>query len=310
MKQNLVIIAGPTASGKTAIGIEIAKMFNGEIISADSMQIYKQLNINTAKATADEQRQVPHHLIDIVEPNQEFSVTDFVEKATAAINDITSRGKLPVIVGGTGMYIKSLLYPYSFGNSQKDEAIRDKYKKYLEENGVDVLHKLLQDIDPVSAKEIHKNNTKRVIRALEIYDLTGKPKSEQKDTCVESPYNPILIVLDVPRETLYDRINKRVDKMIENGGVEEARFVYNNLQLLPNAQCLQAIGYKEFLPYLKGEKLLLEAKEDLAQATRHYAKRQLTYFRSFEDAVWLNPLTQKDQIISLIKDKLNNDNKW
>lgn len=308
MKQNLIIIAGPTASGKTAIGIEIAKEFNGEIISADSMQIYKQLNINTAKATIDEQSQVPHHLIDIVQPNEEFTVTDFVEKATAAIDDISSRGKTPVIVGGTGMYIKSLLYPYSFGNSQKDENIRLKYQKYLDENGIDALHDLLKQVDPISAKEIHKNNTKRVIRALEIFDLTGKPKSEQKDENIESKYNPILIVLDLPRETLYSRINKRADLMIENGGVEEARFVYNNLNLMPNAQCLQAIGYKEFLPYLKGEKLLLEAKKDLAQATRHYAKRQLTYFRSFDNAVWLNPLTQKDQIISYIKDRLKNDN--
>lgn len=309
MKQNLVIIAGPTASGKTAIGIEIAKLFNGEIISADSMQIYKKLNINTAKATAQEQSEVPHHLIDVVEPNEEFSVTDFVEKATAAINDITSRGKLPVVVGGTGMYIKSLLYPQSFGNSLKNEEIRAKYQKYVEENGVDKLHDLLKQVDPVSAEQIHKNNVKRVIRALEIYDSTGIPKSEQKDDPIESIYNPILVVLDVPRETLYQRINKRVDKMIESGGVEEARFVYNNLNLMPNAQCLQAIGYKEFLPYLKGEKLLLEAKEDLAQATRHYAKRQLTYFRSFDDAKWLNPLTQKDEIISYIKDRLYNDNK-
>lgn len=307
MKQNLVIIAGPTASGKTALGIKIAKLFNGEIISADSMQIYKQLNINTAKATKEEQEQVPHHLIDIVNPDEEFSVTDFVDNATSAINDISSRGKLPIVVGGTGMYIKSLLYPYSFGNSHKDECVREKYQKYLDENGIDALHKLLQQVDPISANEIHKNNTKRVIRALEIYDLTGVPKSEQKDEIVESKYNAIVIVLDLPRADLYSRINKRVDLMVEKGGIEEAKFVYYDLNLEPNAQCLQAIGYKEFLPYLQGKKTLHETKDDLAKATRHYAKRQLTYFRNFKEAIWLNPLTQKKEIISYIKDKLR---KW
>ncbi len=308
MKQDIVIIAGPTASGKTAIGIEIAEKFNGEIVSADSMQIYKKLNINTAKATPFEQSKVKHHLIDIVEPNEEFSVTDFVQNATAAIDDIASRGKLPIIVGGTGMYIKSLLYPYSYGNSLKNEDIRNKYQRYLEENGIDALHNLLKSIDEASAKQIHKNNVKRVIRALEIYDTTGITKSAQNnnDEKLESNYNPIMIVLDVPREELYRRINLRCDKMIEMGGVEEARYVYNNLNLSPNAQCLQAIGYKEFLPYLKGEKLLLEAKDDLAKATRHYAKRQLTYFRSFKEAVWYNPLTQKEDILSYIKDNL----KW
>ncbi len=304
MKQNIVIIAGPTASGKTAVGIEIAKLFNGEIVSADSMQIYKQLNINTAKATSSEQSEVRHHLIDVVEPDEEFSVTDFVEKATAAINDILSRKKLPIIVGGTGMYIKSLLYPQSFGNSVKNDEIREKYQKIALDQGPEALHILLKKVDPESAKEIHPNNVKRVIRALEIYDTTGVPKSQQKDTIEESIYNPIFIVLDVPREKLYERINRRVDLMIDSGGVEEARFVYEHLNLKPNAQCLQAIGYKEFLPYLQGTKLLLDAKEDLAQATRHYAKRQLTYFRSFKDAKWFNPLTQKEEIISYIKDNL------
>lgn len=304
MKQNIVIIAGPTASGKTAVGIEIAKLFNGEIVSADSMQIYKQLNINTAKATSSEQSEVRHHLIDVVEPDEEFSVTDFVEKATAAINDILSRKKLPIIVGGTGMYIKSLLYPQSFGNSVKNDELREKYQKIAIDQGPEALHILLKKVDPESAKEIHPNNVKRVIRALEIYDTTGVPKSQQKDSLSESVYNPIFIVLDVPREKLYERINRRVDLMIDSGGVEEARFVYEHLNLKPNAQCLQAIGYKEFLPYLQGTKLLLDAKEDLAQATRHYAKRQLTYFRSFKDAKWFNPLTQKEEIISYIKENL------
>ena len=304
MKQNIVIIAGPTASGKTAVGIEIAKLFNGEIVSADSMQIYKQLNINTAKATSSEQSEVRHHLIDVVEPDEEFSVTDFVEKATAAINDILSRKKLPIIVGGTGMYIKSLLYPQSFGNSVKNDELREKYQKIALDQGPEALHILLKKVDPESAKEIHPNNVKRVIRALEIYDTTGVPKSQQKDSLSESVYNPIFIVLDVPREKLYERINRRVDLMIDSGGVEEARFVYEHLNLKPNAQCLQAIGYKEFLPYLQGTKLLLDAKEDLAQATRHYAKRQLTYFRSFKDAKWFNPLTQKEEIISYIKENL------
>ncbi len=309
MKTPIIIIAGPTASGKTAIGIELAKVFDGEIISADSMQIYKKLNINTAKATPEEQAEVPHHMIDVVEPYEEFSVTDFKERAEALIKDISSRGKLPIIVGGTGMYIKALLTNYSYGKSLKNESIREKYNQFLQDSGPEALHQLLKNIDPVSASEIHPNNTKRVIRALEIYEETGRPKSEQKDTQAESIYNDIMIVLDIPRDQLYERINQRVAKMINAGGVEEAKAVYNDFNLPNTAQCLQAIGYKEFLPYLNNEATLDEVSNNLAQATRNYAKRQLTFFRSFKDAVWLNPLTQKDKIISYIKEKLN-DNKW
>ncbi len=302
MKDKIIIIAGPTASGKTAISLELAKELNGEIISADSMQIYKRLDINTAKATKEEKSVAPHHLIDVINPDEEFSVTDYVEHADKCIQDTISRGKTPIIVGGTGMYIKSLLFSQSFGGTAKDDNVREKYRKYLKENGVTALHNLLKDFDPESANIIHPNNTKRVIRALEIYDITGSPKSSQKDT-FEPRYDYKLFVLDVPRDTLYTRINKRVDIMLSTGGVDEAKLVYN-MHLPPDSQCLGAIGYKEIFPYIEGTKSLQEVANDLATATRHYAKRQLTYFRSFEDAIWLNPFTQKDKIIEIAKEFL------
>lgn len=304
MKQKIIIVAGPTASGKTSIGIELANALNGEIVSADSMQIYKGLDINTAKATSEEKQSAVHHMLDIVSPSDEFSVTDYVNLAEKIISDIISRGKVPIIVGGTGMYIRALLYRQNYGNSTKDDNIRQKYQKYLSENGIEALHNLLKEVDPISASEIHPNNTKRVIRALEIYAQTGKSKSSQKDFNIEPYYDALMFVLDVPRDILYDRINKRVNQMVENGGLEEARHVYNDLNLDENAQCLQAIGYKEFLPFLRGEKLVSEVIEDLAKSTRHYAKRQLTYFRGFNDAIWVNPFTQKDFIIAKSKEFL------
>ena len=303
MKNKIIIIAGPTASGKTAISLELAKEFNGEIVSADSMQVYKTLDINTAKATVEEQNIVKHHLIDVVRPEDNFDVTTYTALAKEAINDIISRGKTPIIVGGTGMYIKSLLYTQSFGGAEKDESIRKKYTEYLKEFGPVALHDLLKKVDPISAEEIHPNNTKRVIRALEIYDITGKTKSSQKDSKTPANYDYLMFVLDIPRETLYERINLRVSKMIELGGVQEAKMV-QSLNLEDNSQCLQAIGYKEFFPYLDGQKTLEQVTEDLSKATRNYAKRQLTYFRSFVDAKWYNPLSQKNEIIKAAKEFL------
>lgn len=303
MKTKIIIVAGPTASGKTGFGIELAQKFNGEIVSADSMQIYKGLDINTAKATEDEKQKAVHHLIDIVSPREEFSVTDYVEVASKAIENLASRGKVPIIVGGTGMYIKSLLFRQSYGNSSKNEEVRAKYKDYLQQNGPEALHKLLENVDPISASEIHPNNTKRVIRALEIFEGTGIPKSSQKDENIEPYYDYLMFVLDMPREKLYERINKRVNLMVENGGLEEARRVFNE-NYSPDSQCLQAIGYKEFFPFIKGEKLVSEVIDDLAKSTRHYAKRQLTYFRSFEKAVWLNPFSDKQKAFNLTKEFL------
>ncbi len=303
MKTKVIIVTGPTASGKTGVGIELAEKFNGEIVSADSMQIYKGLDINTAKATDDEKQRAVHHMIDVVTPHDEFSVTDYVDMASKAIDDIVARGKTPIIVGGTGMYIKSLLFRQSYGNSTKNDEIRAKYADYLNKNGAEALHKLLEKVDPISASEIHPNNTKRVIRALEIYDETGIPKSSQKDENIKPEYDYLMFVLDLPREVLYDRINRRVNLMVESGGLDEARKVYAE-NLNPNAQCLQAIGYKEFFPFIKGEKLVSEVIDDLATATRHYAKRQLTYFRSFDNAVWVNPMTDKQKIFDMSKDFL------
>lgn len=302
MKPYILIIVGPTASGKTKIGVECAKKFNGEIVSADSMQIYKGMNINTAKVSTEEMQGIPHYMIDVVDADKQYSVSEYVCQAREHITDIINRGKLPIIVGGTGLYIKSLIYNYSFANSKKDESIRNKYQKLLDNKGKDYLYDILKKVDPDSAKNIHPNNVKRVIRALEIYESTGIKKSNNQND-LNKIYDYTMIVLDIPRQQLYDRINLRVDKMIENGGAKEAEYFIKNLN--KNCQSMQAIGYKEFVPYVDNSSSLEQVSNELKKATRHYAKRQITYFKSFEDALWFNPLTQKDLIFNTIQEKLN-----
>ena len=301
MLPKIIVIAGPTASGKTGIGIECAKRFNGEIISADSMQIYKGMNINTAKVTEQEQDGIVHHMLDVVDPSSEYSVSEYRDHARKIIDDIIARGKTPIIVGGTGLYIRGIIYDYEFTNSQKNEAIRQKYEQVLSEHGSEYLHNLLKQVDPQSAEEIHPNNTKRVIRALEIFDTTGNQKSSLKREPTKV-YDYALIVLDMPRDTLYERINLRVDLMIKDGALQEAKHFIDTVPT--DAQSMQAIGYKEFAPYFKGEKTLGQVTDDLKQATRNYAKRQITYFKGFADAHWINPLTQKQQIFDIIEEKL------
>ena len=288
MKKKLLIIAGPTAVGKTSFSIECAKKFNGEIISADSIQIYKHLNIGSAKVTKEEMQGVPHHLIDVVSPDEEFSVSLFSEMAREKIDEITSRGKLPVLVGGTGLFIKSILYPMSFGESDKDIYVRQKWEKFLEENGVDALWNELYKIDKESAINIEKNNTRRVIRAIEIFELTGKKKSEQNDFEKQSDYDFYLVFLTDDRQKIYDNINKRVDIMFDNGLVKEVEDVVKKYNLNRDSQSMQGIGYKEFFDYFDGKITLEEVKEKIKVSSRHYAKRQFTFFKGFEGVIFLN----------------------
>lgn len=306
MKKNtILIITGPTATGKTKLAIECANLFNGEIISSDSMQIYKKLDIGTAKPDKEELSQAKHHMVDIVEPNEEFSVQEFVSLADKKIEELVKDQKLPIIVGGTGLYIKSLIYPYSFCSAPKDENIRNKYKLLLETNGKEYIYNLLKQKDPDAANKIHLNDTKRVIRALEICEITGNKKTEMNNEEVEPRYNYILIALNLPREELYERINTRVDIMFKLGLLDEISALKNKGIINENCQSMQAIGYKEFFKYFNNELSIEEVKELICKNSRNYAKRQITFLKGLKNAIWFNPLTEKDKIIQYIKEELD-----
>lgn len=306
MKKNtILIITGPTATGKTKLAIECANLFNGEIISSDSMQIYKKLDIGTAKPDKEELSQAKHHMVDIVEPNEEFSVQEFVSLADKKIEELVKDQKLPIIVGGTGLYIKSLIYPYSFCSAPKDENIRNKYKLLLETNGKEYIYNLLKQKDPDAANKIHLNDTKRVIRALEICEITGNKKTEMNNEEVEPRYNYILIALNLPREELYERINTRVDIMFKLGLLEEISALKNKGIINESCQSMQAIGYKEFFKYFNNELSIDEVKELICKNSRNYAKRQITFIKGLKNAIWFNPLTEKDKIIQYIKEELD-----
>lgn len=296
-KQKIIIIAGPTGVGKTALSIEVAKKFNCEIISADSIQIYKKLDIGSAKVTEKEKDGIVHHLIDIVETSQNFSAGDYVRLAEEAINKIIKKGKTPLIVGGTGMYIQSLLFEIG-AQCGKDEEYRKELQQLAEEKGSEHLHKMLEKIDKESAEKIHPNHLPRIIRALEIYHLTGKPKSEQKNA-TESKYDYLLFGLTAEREVLYQRINTRVDKMIDSGLLNEVQDLINQGITLEN-QCMQGIGYKEPYMFLTGQISREEFIDLLKQNSRHYAKRQLTWFRSMPNVIW-KTYDQKEEIFDLIE---------
>lgn len=292
-KQFVVVICGPTASGKTSLSVELAKELDAEIISADSMQIYKGMDIATAKPTVEERQGIPHHLMDFHDPSEGFSVADYVRLAREKISDIASRGKLPMIVGGTGLYISSLINNIQFEESECDYAYREELRQLAEEKGNGRLLDMLREIDPETAATLHENNQSRVIRALEVYRTTGKTMSQlQKESrTIPSPYEPCMIALDYDRSQLYDRINRRVDIMLRDGLIEEAREFYE-AEDYPTAA--QAIGYKELLPYLKGEQTLETCVEKLKQETRKYAKRQLTWFRRDERIHWIKVTKDTD----------------
>ena len=282
----LLVVAGPTASGKTALGVSLAEEYGGEVISADSMQIYKGLDIATAKPTAEEMRGIPHHLISVVDMGASFSTADYVRLAKEKISEISARGRLPIIVGGTGLYINSLIDNINFDNAETDGSIRKRLTEEAERLGNEAMHKRLAELDPDTAEAVPPQNIVRVIRALEIYELTGMKFSEYKkvNRGESSDYNVCMIGLNFhDREKLYQRINDRVTVMAENGMVEECRAVYDNERL---GTACQAIGYKELIPYFRGEDTLENCLDKIRQSSRRYAKRQLTWFRRDNRINW------------------------
>ena len=287
-KRPLVIITGPTASGKTALSIELAKQIGGEIISADSMQVYRHMDIGSAKVTKEEMDGVPHHLIDVLDPSEEFNVVRFQEMARKAMEEIYERGKIPIIAGGTGFYIQALLYDIDFTETDENNSIREELEQKARTEGASVLHAMLKEIDPESAEAIHENNVKRVIRAIEFYRQTGKKISDhnRQEREKSSPYQFLYYVIDLPRELLYSRIEQRVDQMIEQGLVEEVKAL-QAMGCTRDMVSMQGLGYKEILDYLNGQLTLDEAVYVLKRDTRHFAKRQLTWFRRERDVRWL-----------------------
>ncbi|MDE6668028.1 MAG: tRNA (adenosine(37)-N6)-dimethylallyltransferase MiaA [Clostridia bacterium] len=287
MPQKVLVICGATASGKTRLAVDCALKLNTEIISADSQLIYKGLNIGTAKPTAEEMCGVKHHMIDVVEPTKSFSVSDYSEMALPILEKLLSDGKTPIVCGGTGFYINSLLFDLGYGNAAADEGIREKYADFLEKNGKVALFDKLKEVDPETAAVLHPNDTKRVIRALEIYEVSGKKKSAQNDKFI-SKYDFIAVAINYPREELYERINRRVDEMFSQGLVEEVESLLKR-GIDENYQCMQAIGYKEIVFGLKNNNLRSTMLDIIKQNTRHYAKRQITFFKKMPNLVWISP---------------------
>ena len=302
-RPRVVAIGGPTATGKTALSVAMARRFNGEIINADSMQIYRELSVGTAKVMPEEQQGVPHHLLDFLPPECTYSVADFTASASNVISEITARGHLPFVVGGTGLYITSLLNGVSFAPEKNDPQVRRKLQQEAAEQGPEVLYQRLKTLDPGYAAKVHPHNLPRVIRALELYEITGRKMSEQQQNSRPStpPYRSLCLCLGYrDRSVLYRRIDQRVDQMLEKGILAEAELVWKNRERYRTAA--QAIGYKEFFPYLEGKQTLPECINSLKQATRNYAKRQLTWFRHQGEVVWLyvdeeNPAVQAEKLI-------------
>lgn len=302
IKPKIVCIVGATASGKTGLGVELAKKINGEIISADSMQIYKNLDIATAKVTEEEKEGIIHHLIDICDVKDNFSVVDFKNMCYDKIEEILKKGKTPIVVGGTGLYINAIVYDMNFEEEKIDLKYRNELIKLSETHSKEYIYEMLKEVDFEISKEIHPNNLKRVIRALEMAKNNENLKSkhmENEKTRIknqESKYDFKVFLLNQQRDILYERINKRVDLMIENGVLEEAKKVYE-LNLPNDNTCMQAIGYKEFFPYFEGEKTLEEVVEILKQNTRKYAKRQITWFKNKLDTYELDGSKTKDELV-------------
>lgn len=283
----VIAIVGPTASGKTALSVELAKQLGGEIINGDSMQVYKGLDIGTAKITVEEMDGVPHHMFDTKEPTESFSVAEYQAEVRKWIKDIQGRGKTPIIVGGTGLYVQSVLYDFRFTEEVSDSVIRERLERELEEKGSAYLYGKLVKADPVGAEKIHPNNHRRLVRALEIIEITGQTKTDhEQDAGTRALYDHLLIGLDVDREILYERIDHRVDLMMEQGLLAEAEGLWNNG--IRQMQSVQAIGYKELHQYIEGALSLDESVELIKKNTRNYAKRQMTYFRNKLDVVWFD----------------------
>ena len=308
-KIEVIAIVGPTASGKTGLSVDLAKALDGEIINGDALQVYKGLDIGTAKITAEEMDGIPHHLFDIKQPTESFSVAQYQIEVRRWIKDIQSRGKMPIIVGGTGLYVQSVLYDFRFTEEVSDMAIRGRLEQELEDNGTDGLYAKLVELDPVGSEKIHPNNHRRVIRALEIIEITGKTKDDhEQQVGNEALFNHLLIGLDTERNVLYERINSRVDQMMGNGFLEEAKLLWN--EGIRDMQSVQAIGYKELHMFIEKKITLDEAVELIKKHTRNYAKRQMTYFRNKLSVTWFDTNLATDEIINEILRKMKDlDNK-
>ncbi|WP_163536868.1 tRNA (adenosine(37)-N6)-dimethylallyltransferase MiaA [Gracilibacillus sp. YIM 98692] len=284
MKNKVVAVVGPTAVGKTALSIEIAKRFNGEVISGDSMQVFKGLDIGTAKVTETEKQGVPHHMIDLLEPHESFSVAEFQNIVRQIMKDIQLRGKLPVIAGGTGLYIQAILFDYQFADEGSSEVYRSKIEEEIERAGIESVYQRLKSIDPNQAEKVHPNNKRRLIRALEVYERTGKTMTEHQAQQSTALYDSYIVGLEMDRTILYRRINERVDQMINEGLIEEVERLFQ--QGLANHQSMRGIGYKEVIEYLQGNQSLADSIELLKRNSRRFAKRQYTWFRNKMPVHW------------------------
>ena len=304
-KPTVIVICGPTASGKTALSIELAKRINGEIVSADSMQIYKDMNIGSAKVTPEEMQGIKHYLIDFVSPDQRYSVANYKLDAKQAIEEVLNKGKTPIVVGGTGLYIDSLIYEIEYSDIKINEDYRKKLENIKEKEGLEKLYEMAVKIDPIAMQKISKNDSKRIMRILEIYEATGKTKTEQEaeSRTKEVSYNYKVFAITMDREKLYDRINKRVDIMLEKGLIEEVENLLNKYKEFPTA--MQGLGYKEVRDYLEGNLSKQEMIDTIKQESRRYAKRQLTWFRKNKQTIWIDGLNNTDENINIILEESN-----
>ncbi|MDD6332248.1 MAG: tRNA (adenosine(37)-N6)-dimethylallyltransferase MiaA [Clostridium sp.] len=304
-KKPLIILTGPTAVGKTALSIKMAQQINGQMISADSMQVYRHMDIGTAKISIEEMQGIPHYLIDVLEPTEEFNIVRFQQMAKAALEQIYAAGAIPIVVGGTGFYIQSLLYDIQFEESNEDTGYRDALQQLATDRGPEYLHRLLAEVDPAAASGIHAHNVKRVIRALEFYHQTGTRISEHNEEQRKrtSPYQFLYFVLNDDRQALYARIDQRIDQMLEAGLVTEVRML-KDMGCTRDMVSMQGLGYKEILDYLEGRCTLDDAIYILKRDTRHFAKRQLTWFRREPDVIWLNRTDYPDDT-AILQDMLN-----
>ena len=309
-KNKLIILAGPTASGKTSVSIDLAKRLGGEIISADSMQVYKYMDVGTAKISVEEMQGVKHHLIDVLDPKEDFNIVKFQNMVKCSIEEIVKNGHVPILVGGTGFYIQSVIYDIDFNNEDDNSSVRKKLEEEYDAFGADFMHEKLKKIDIVSAQNIHKNNKKRIIRAIEYFLINNEPISSHNEVQREkkSPYDYRFFVLNPPRDILYERINKRVDIMVENGLVDEVKKL-REMGLSTANISMQGIGYKEIIEYLDGEVSLETAIENIKQNTRHMAKRQVTWFKREKDVIYVDPFSfeSNDKIVDYMIEKINTE---
>ncbi|WP_281887141.1 tRNA (adenosine(37)-N6)-dimethylallyltransferase MiaA [Paenibacillus sp. YYML68] len=312
-KPPLLVLVGPTAVGKTKLSLTLAKQYNAEIISGDSMQVYRGMDIGTAKAAPEELAAVKHHLIDILEPHEPFSVAEFQERCTSLIQDIGARKRLPFIVGGTGLYVESVCYDFQFSEVSSDEAFRSEMTDYAQSHGAEALHARLAQVDPESAEKLHPNDQRRIIRALEVHHVSGERLSEQQKRQTKvSPYQLCIVGLTMDRALLYKRIEERIDLMLEQGLIDEVRGLLE-LGIPSSSTSMQGLGYKEIVAYLEGRASLDEAVDLLKKNTRHFAKRQLSWFRHMKEIEWVDMsqledfTTQLDAVRAIISTKLTLD---